>query len=115
LRVADKKKLYTVIEDDRVGEILAAAIAEYGFELLERVFDALVWRIAREPDCGTKLLHPSGTEYRLVRMRPLAGVKNPTILARYTVDHKVGEATIDWIKVYPYDPKDAVSVAEYEL
>lgn len=110
-----KKKLYTIIEEDRVGRTLAEAAVALSYPNLERVFDALVWRLARAPDCGQPFTGQDGVEYRLVRPLPLKGARNPSILARYIFDPKEETVTIDWITVYPYNDAEAVSVEEYEL
>lgn len=111
-------KLFTVVEDDSVGQALADASAvsgNSGYERLERVFDALVWRLAREPKCGTASVDTSGTEYRYVKARPVSGAKNPTILVRYIVDEQSESIFIDRIKVYPYDASEAASLREFHV
>ncbi len=110
-----KPKLFTVAEDESVGQVLAEAAATY--DRIERVFDALVWRLSHDPKCGTLAPDNNGTQYRYLRARPLGRAKNPTILARYTVDEAPSVETvyIDRIMVYPYDAAEAVSPQGYDL
>lgn len=110
-----KKKLFTIIEDDAVGEALADGLAEFHFNGLEKVFDALTWRLSRDPECGTKVIHASGVEFWLVRTLPAAGAKNPTILARYQINADAEAVYIDWIKVYAYNDAEAIELKAFGL
>jgi hypothetical protein len=103
------------VEDDSVGQVLAEAAAH--FDRIERVFDALVWRLSHDPECGDLAPDNAGTQYRYWRALPLERAKNPTILAQYTVDNTPDVETvyINQIKIYPYDAAEAVSPKEFDI
>ena len=86
-----RHKAYTIIENDEVSEVIASALVLH--PRIEDVFEALIWYVSRNPDCGTIVQH-EGVSYRLVTFDPVKAAKNSTILAKYTVDDDVGEVTI---------------------
>lgn len=106
------RTLHTIIEETRVTETLQTEIAAN--PRVDEVFEALKWRLARDPECGTLAEHPSG-EYRLVFLPSVRPAKSPSLLARYQHDAMAQTVTIDWIKVYPYDDATAVSPDAFDL
>jgi len=113
--VREDFKLYTVIEDDSVGQALSLAAIEHSSRLIERIFDAIVWRLARDPLCGTPFMDASGTQHRVLYPLSIKKAKNPSMIVRYTVDEKSDEVTIHRIVVMPYDPNHAHHASEYTL
>jgi len=77
-------------------------VAKYPFA--EDVYEAVKFRIAREPGVGTVM--PGTTPRRQlvwVMSNPIA--KSPGLLVRYyQKKEKTCEITIDWIKFFPFDP-----------
>lgn len=97
--------MLTVIEEDSVREAVDQAMAWNPFA--NDMMEAAIWRIAKEPTCGT-LLEPSTTPPRLLlHIPPNATAKTPALLVRYYV---IGpEVVVDWVKFLPFDPGQAVS------
>jgi hypothetical protein len=105
-------RFFTIIEQPEVSNELDRARLEN--PRVSEVFDALTWRMAREPDCGT-LVNDQGDDYRLVINCPIRGAKNPQILLRYVVDEAREEIVIDFAKVLPYDDALAYSPEAFDL
>ena len=103
--------MLTVREEDAVSDAVEQAMTWNAFA--RDMMEAAIWRISREPTCGTPL-PPLGTELRrLLHMPPNAIVKSPAMLVRYyVVEHT---AVIDWIKFIPFNPSQAVNPDAYTL
>ena len=107
-----RHKAYTIIENDEVSEVIASALVLH--PRIEDVFEALIWYVSRNPDCGTIVQH-EGVSYRLVTFDPVKAAKNSTILAKYTVDDDVGEVTIHHVYVLEYDEALAYAPRAFDL
>ena len=101
---------YGIVEDAGVSITLAESIASDA--RVDDVFNALTWRLAREPEAGT-IVEYAGVQYRLAVLRSIKEAENPTVAVRYSVDHNIGRITIHWAKVYPYDAATAYSPEEF--
>lgn len=106
------RRYFTIIEENGVTETLLAEVQKD--QRVDDVFEALKWRIAREPTVGV-LVQETGIDYRLVYFRPSKGAKNPYVLARYLVDETAETITIDFIKVYPYDEAIAYTNPAFDI
>lgn len=104
--------LRTVAQEDSVGEEVVNATRKY--PRAEDVFDAAIWRISRDPRCGSVVGHGS-PERRLVYFPPIKTVRSPGLLVRYYLEDNEGRVVIDWIKFFDYSEKDAVSPREYVI
>lgn len=95
----------TVIEEKIVTEAVKHATVHY--PAAEEIFESVVWRIARQPDCGV-LLEDASPFRRLVKTLSIRGANNPELLLRY---YPEGEDAliVDWIKFSPYNEMNAVS------
>jgi hypothetical protein len=105
-------KLYTIIEEESVTEALFLAVQQD--RRVEDIFDALLWRIARDPTCGTEV-EDKGTNFRLVKSVPLKKFESPYLLLRYRLGDQDDSIVVDWIKVLPYDVSLARSPPEFDL
>jgi len=104
----NSSKALTVIEESEVSEILEESIQIYPHA--GDMFQAALWRIAREPDCGA-LIEDKPPFRRLIKLVSVKQSKNPVLLIRYHFDDK--EAVVDWVKFLPYDDKQAVNPPAY--
>jgi hypothetical protein len=106
------RRFFTIIEDSGVTEVVATESKTD--PRVDDVFEALKWRLAREPNVGTGVQH-NGIDYKLVFFNPVKGAKNPYVLAKYLVDEEKEEILIEWVKVYPYDAKIAHSNPAFDI
>ncbi len=96
--------MLTIREELSVTRAIERAIEEH--PLADDIYGAAVWRIAREPDCGTPLVGgPEG--YRVLNLPPNREAQTPGLLVLYSREG-TQEITVDWIQFYPYD--DALAV-----
>ena len=105
--------MLTIREEDSVREAVEQAMAWNRFA--DDMMAAAIWRIAREPTCGTPLSVPS-TEpprRRLLHIPPNATVQSPGMLVRYYVlEHT---AVVDWIRFLPFNAAQAVNPDAFTL
>lgn len=78
----------------------------------QAMFDAAVWRIAREPHAGT-LIEEEEPYRRVMKFLPNKQSKNPILIVRYYYDKD--SAVIDWVKYYPYDKDQAINPPSFIL
>jgi len=105
-------KAYTIVETAEVSDCIAESVKDH--PRIEEVFEALKWRVARDPDCGTMVEH-EGTSFRLVLFAPIEAAKNSQVLAKYTVDDDIGEVVIHKVFVMAYDQAIAYSPKAFDL
>ena len=105
-------KAYTIIEAPEVSDRIADSIREH--PRIEDVFEALKWRVARDPECGDLVEH-EGTSYRLVVFAPVEAAKNSQAMAKYTVDDNLGEIVIHEVFILPYDESVSYSPKAFDL
>lgn len=104
------KTLYTVVEEPEVTEALFDAIQIDA--RVEDIFDALVWRLARQPESGN-LVEQDGVEYRVVKSLPLRLGKTPSMLMLYQFNESF--VMVKKIVVLPYDEAQAYSPPEFDI
>jgi len=99
-----------VREEHHVEDDVDAATTED--PLAEEVFEAAKWRLARDPECGTKM--PNVTPERwLLHLLPVAEAKSPGLLVRY---YRVKEIiVVDWVKFYDHDEDAAIKPEAYSI
>ena len=105
-------KAYTIIEAPEVTDKIADSVRDH--PRIEDVFEALKWRVARDPECGTIVEH-EGTTYRLIFFAPVKAAKNSQALAKYTVDDSIGEVVIHDVFMLSYDDAIAYSPRAFDL
>ncbi len=105
-------KAYTIIEAPEVTDKIAASVLDN--PRIEDAFEALKWRVARDPKCGTIVEH-EGTTYYLVFFAPVKAAKNSSVLAKYTIDDSIGEVAIRDVFVLAYDDAIAYSPKAFDL
>jgi len=103
---------FTIIEESAVTATIAQE--SKADPRVDDVFEALKWRVSRQPEIGNLVQH-GGTDYRLIFFNPVKGAKNPFVLARYLIDAVKEEILIDWVKVYPYDDKLGYSNPAFDI
>ena len=99
-------KLYTIGEQAQVSEATTSAIA--ADPKADDVYEALIWRLARDPECGTPFVSAASTESRLVFVPSLRHKMNPALLAKYRFLPEEEKIWIDWVQFYPYDEAQAI-------
>lgn len=99
----------TVREELAVSNKIDRAIGIH--PLVENIFDAAKWRIAREPNCGTPMDEVDG-DRRVLNLPPNKVAKSPGLLVRYFQESQ-DTVVIDWIHFYPYDDSIAVYPSAY--
>ena len=99
----------TIREELTVTETVERATKEH--PLAENIFDSAIWRIAREPDCGTPMAGIDESR-RVLKLLPNRLGKTPGLLLRY---RRVSQdlVSIEWVRYYPYDDTIAVVPAAY--
>ena len=106
-----RPQMLTVGEEHSVSEAAEQAMVWNPFA--QDMMFAAVWRIAREPTCGTPLKLSTNPPRRLLHMMSNTVAKSPALLVRYYVlEHK---AIVDWVKFLPYDADQAVSPEAFSL
>lgn len=96
----------TVIEEDAVSKAVEEAIERY--PQAGDMFNALVWRIARDPRSGAEL---EDTGKWIIKLPTVKGIGNPVLVATYTFDED--EVVVDWVKYYDPDENGSVSLPAY--
>ena len=100
--------ILTVVEEGPVSETVDEAASKYKFA--DDVFQAAIWRIAREPGCGD-ILEGLNPERRILYLPPVTKAQSPGLIVRYYYDEE--RVMIDWVKFYPYKESDAVMPRAY--
>ena len=99
----------TVREELLVSREVDRAISMH--PLVENIFEAAKWRIAREPNCGTPM-EDVGEDRRVLNLPPNRVAKTPGLLVRYFQESQ-DIVVIDWVRFYPYDDSIAVYPSAY--
>ena len=104
----DGRRLLTVVEELAVERVIECSLTEYP-ELTD-VMDAVVWRLARDPECGTPL---RGSRRRILFVPSNALSKSTAVLLRYRLTaHQV---IIERLWTLGFDPANAVAPAAYSV
>ena len=101
-------KARSIVEEHYVAEAVDEAVSLYRFA--EDVYDAGIWRIARQPKSGVQLKGLS-PETWLIYIRPNRLAKSPGMAMRYTYDDD--NVYVNWVKFYEYTEEEAAEPQAY--